>query len=357
LEESVLDNVTHALCGLGIYGVWAAASGHTGLTGDPALGACLAAVIGSEAPDFDYAVRVVKGPVAYLRQHRAVSHSIPAWLIWPLIISLILSLWWHGHFGLFYALALAGVLVHVGLDVLTSYGTQALWPLSGRRYALDCLFIVDLVLILCGFAGIAMTIRHWPIGKSVFVFGGLACLYIAWRCAHAGFLYERLRKQFPKADRVSVLPGPMPWWWSFVVQEGNEIIAGRLDNVGGVRPEVRWHQQEASDIAQYAFTHSQVGPVFRWFARHLIWTETEVDGVVHVTMADATYRYNKTFPFTANVRVRPSTEGSGFEIVAESLRAEEIDRQALLRQLLTGGADGDRDDDAPTKFRLPSPKR
>ncbi|MCL6626033.1 MAG: metal-dependent hydrolase [Alicyclobacillus shizuokensis] len=349
-----LDNITHGLYGLGIYGVWAVATGHTALTGD-AVGACLAAVIGSEAPDFDYAVRILRGPVDYLRQHRAASHSVPSWLMWPLPIALVLSLVWPGHWGQFYLLALAGVLVHVGLDILTSYGTQALWPFSSRRLALDCLFIVDIVLILCGFAGIALTLRGWPIGHAVLVFGGVSFLYIAWRCLHTGFLYDRLRRLYPGARRVSVLPGPMPWMWSYVVETEVGLEAGGLGNTGHTRPEVVWQQEPWDETAAFVFTHSRVGVVFRWFARHLIWTKTELESGTLLTMADATYRYGRVFPFTASVQVQPDAGGHGLRVVDERVRAQEVDRAALQRQLAAASRRGDEDGPPASQATLRKP--
>jgi hypothetical protein len=36
-----------------------------------------------------------------------------------------------------------GVVLHIGMDVLTPYGTQVFWPLTARRYTADALFILD----------------------------------------------------------------------------------------------------------------------------------------------------------------------------------------------------------------------
>jgi membrane-bound metal-dependent hydrolase YbcI (DUF457 family) len=36
-----------------------------------------------------------------------------------------------------------GVVLHIGMDVLTPYGTQVLWPWTARRYTADALFILD----------------------------------------------------------------------------------------------------------------------------------------------------------------------------------------------------------------------
>src|SRR5207248_5446028 len=36
-----------------------------------------------------------------------------------------------------------GVVLHIGMDVLTPYGTQVFWPFTARRYTADAVFILD----------------------------------------------------------------------------------------------------------------------------------------------------------------------------------------------------------------------
>ncbi len=127
------------------------------------------------------------------------------------MIAAVTSLFEPGHFGLLFFIALIGVAVHVGLDLLTSYGTQAFWPLSKQRIGLDALFIIDPVMLIAGFLGwfLAGT-GHWETSHAVFILLFIVCVYIALRSLWAGFLYDRVRRQFPTGWRVSVLPGMLP---------------------------------------------------------------------------------------------------------------------------------------------------
>lgn len=49
-------------------------------------------------------------------------------------------------FGRIYVVALAATCIHIYLDCMTTFGTQALLPFSARRVALPAMFIVDLLL-------------------------------------------------------------------------------------------------------------------------------------------------------------------------------------------------------------------
>lgn len=79
--------------------------------------------------------------------------------------------------GLLYLCVLAAVGCHPLLDLCTSYGTQILWPLTSRRYAIDAVGIIDfiytpillLTLLACF---IARKIARSPAAK--------ATLIIAW---------------------------------------------------------------------------------------------------------------------------------------------------------------------------------
>lgn len=324
-----LDNVTHGLCGLGIYGVWTIAApeeAHTRIAG----AVLSAAILGSEAPDFDYVIKLVRGPVAYLRQHRALSHGVLFWLLWSTSISAFLSLWRPGRFGLLFLVALAGVLIHVGLDVLTTYGTQALSPLSNRRFAFDTLFIVDGVFFVCGFGGWFLAGTLVPVRTVLAVVGVIITVYLVLRISFAQFLKRRLRAQFDADWWVNVVPGPLPWWWSYVAQRDGTLLAGRMRPSGTLRPEVVWREPEDADGAfKYAIAQSDVGQAFRWFARHLIWTKS-VDGVwVRITLAEATYRYRRLFPFTAYVHLQNTA--NGWQIVKEALRGQDTDVSELVQ--------------------------
>ncbi|UUZ90580.1 metal-dependent hydrolase [Paenibacillus sp. P25] len=92
-----MDTASHLVIGLGL-----GAMSHMSpeIAGNPSLGLAvtLGTVIASEIPDIDY-IYQIKGTPAYLKNHRRWTHSVPAWFIWPSLITLGLSLIFHGRRG------------------------------------------------------------------------------------------------------------------------------------------------------------------------------------------------------------------------------------------------------------------
>lgn len=322
-----MDNVTHGLWGLGIYGAWLAVQPQPTVHG-LAAAVCTAAIVGSEAPDFDYAVRLTRGPVSYLRQHRAFSHSLPMWIGWPLVIAAIISLFEPGHFALLFTISLIAVVFHVLLDVMTSYGTQAFWPISKRRFGLDALFIIDPVMLIAGFLGWYLSgSGRWDTAQAVFVLAFIVFAYIALRAVWAGFLNDRVRRQFPAAWRISVLPGMLPWWWSFVAQSEKEVMVGSISWNGEVSRDIHWRWPERDErILERALTESRLGRVYGWFCRHLTWTVRETATERRVILVEAMYRQGIRFPFAAVIVFSKEDE----RLLGDQQQLELEDLQALM---------------------------
>ena len=88
-----------------------------------------------------------RSDAAYLLFHRGLTHSLIGLVVLPLVLAA--GLWWgyggRTRFGWMVLVCGCGVGLHLVYDLTTSWGTMLLYPLSPRRYALDWLFIVDLV--------------------------------------------------------------------------------------------------------------------------------------------------------------------------------------------------------------------
>lgn len=97
------------------------------------------------APDLDFVIAYL-GPVAYLEQHRGVTHSVLMLPLWALLLSWLLAKLlrepggWRALYGVT-ALALAA---HIVGDLITGFGTIVFAPLSDWRAALGTTFIIDL---------------------------------------------------------------------------------------------------------------------------------------------------------------------------------------------------------------------
>jgi len=77
--------------------------------------------------------------------HRGATHAL---VVAPLLALVATAIFWafrRRQFWPMYLLAVLAVVSHPLLDLVTSYGTQVLWPFTHARYALDILPIVDLI--------------------------------------------------------------------------------------------------------------------------------------------------------------------------------------------------------------------
>lgn len=145
-----MDTLTHAVSGalLGRALASTPIAQRTGLTPGRAL--ALGALAGA-FPDSDFLLRYVSD-LAYLRGHRGVTHSIILLPLWAaLLASLFTRIVPRGravplHWGGAFAVAAAGILIHIAGDLITQFGTMILAPFSDQRFGWGTTFIIDLVL-------------------------------------------------------------------------------------------------------------------------------------------------------------------------------------------------------------------
>ncbi len=187
-----MDTVTHGLTG------WLIARSIPSNNGGKA--ATAAVVLGSILPDADHVASLL-GSDAAVRFHRGISHSFAGVAVAALVVALLFYRFgkWKDLKSLF-LLALAGELSHIGLDLVTSYGTQIFQPFSDARVSFDLLFIVDLVFTGIVLAGILLSRR----GRPVMARGALAAL--ALYVGLAGVLHVRAQDAVRTAAERSGIP-------------------------------------------------------------------------------------------------------------------------------------------------------
>lgn len=111
--------------------------------------ATLLLVLASNAPDLD-AVSALFGPTAYLDYHRGPTHSLllaPLWALLPVAFvrwGLRRPLPWLAS----WALCLFAVVLHIGMDYLTGYGTKPIWPLSSQWMQWPLVYLSDAYILL-----------------------------------------------------------------------------------------------------------------------------------------------------------------------------------------------------------------
>src|SRR5699024_6085660 len=104
---------------------------------DPALfnAVMVGTISGSQAPDFDTILKM-KGNAVYIRNHRGITHSVPAVLMWGILIAgIIYAFVPQVPFVHLWAWTFLAVIIHVLVDIFNAYGTQAYRPFTKRWVA------------------------------------------------------------------------------------------------------------------------------------------------------------------------------------------------------------------------------
>lgn len=179
------DNITHGLA--------AALLAQAGFRQRYGSLATVALVVGSELPDLDAFFKLA-GPVANFVHHRGITHSLLGGLALALLgAALLWSVRRLQPYWRVACLVYLGVLLHIWMDYLTSYGTQIFLPFDAGRYTSDTVFIVDYVytgIMIAGLLLVRMVRQQWQPGYRLT--GGLWMLLGAAFWLAAPYLPESL---------------------------------------------------------------------------------------------------------------------------------------------------------------------
>ena len=114
----------------------------------------LATIAGSNIPDIDTVLKL-RNNAKYIRNHRGITHSIPAVILWSFLISGISFAFFSDAPYLHLLLwSFIAVFLHVFVDIFNAYGTQALRPFT-KWVALGVINTFDTVIFFIHILAIA----------------------------------------------------------------------------------------------------------------------------------------------------------------------------------------------------------
>jgi len=157
-------------------------------------------------PDIDGALALLS-PTAYLLGHRGLTHSLLLLPVWAALLA-----WLFSSFGRrreclkpFFVISAAALAVHVAGDVITSFGTLLLSPLSDRRFALSSVFIIDLWFSGIALAGVvgSLLLPRWRLP---------AVAALAALCGYVAFSSLPSRTASATRSRRSTCAARNRWW-------------------------------------------------------------------------------------------------------------------------------------------------
>jgi inner membrane protein len=251
------------------------------------------------APDLDFVVGFL-GPVAYLEQHRGVTHSLILLPLWALLLSWVLARilreprGWRALYGIA-AMALG---LHILGDLITGFGTIVFAPFSAWRAAFGTTFIIDLWFSGIIVAGLALSLafrrtRIPAVAASAVLAGYVGFQYVQKQKA-LEFGVEYAKARAIAGARVSAHPRPpSPFNWTVFVSDER---AHRFSHVNLLRKEEKRYKPGDGFVARLDAPYLPLGKAI-WVARSR-YGETQQDLIREAWNADAfaVYRWFADLP-------------------------------------------------------------
>ena len=297
-----MDTGTHVVMGIALGGL---------ATLDPAVGSdpvtaqavMIGAIAGSQAPDLDTILKF-RNNAKYIRNHRGITHSIPAVILWSVLITGLLYWFNPGsdllHLGIWTTIA---VVLHVFVDIFNAYGTQALRPFSHKWVALGMINTFDPILFAIYCVGILFWVFGTPAGYTFLTVFVVVFFYYILRFFMKRSIVKKIHQKYSEVEKIIISPTMKFRRWRVAIITRSHFYVGRslngkltiLDEYDRVPvPQTAIIQAAEEDENISAFL--SFSPVYRW----------EVDEYTdhyEVKFIDLRYRSKGHYPFVAIVQL------------------------------------------------------
>ncbi|WML57368.1 metal-dependent hydrolase [Neobacillus sp. PS2-9] len=318
-----MDTGTHVVMGIALGGLATldpvVASSHA-----TATSVLIATIAGSQIPDIDTVLKLRNNAI-YIRNHRGVTHSIPAVLIWPLVIlAVVYPFFPHANLLHLWAWTFAAVFIHVFVDIFNAYGTQALRPFSSKWVALGVINTFDPFIFGIHVVGILI----WVIGAKPGITFSIMYLvilgYYLMRYQAKKRVLVEVRTLIPDATEIIIAPTMKFHHWRIAAMNKKQFFVGRavdgkveiLDHFKRI-PVPNTPVIEAAKKDKNLSAFLSFSPVYRWEV-------DEYDNFYEVRFIDLRYRSNGHYPFVAVVQLdcdlNPISSYTGWVFSEKKLR-------------------------------------
>jgi inner membrane protein len=296
-----MDTATHFAMGFALGGI---------ATLDPAMSqsavasnaVLLATVLGSQAPDTDTVLKL-KSNAIYLRNHRGATHSIPAVLLWPIVISSIIHFFVPSVNGIHLWLwTFLAVFLHVFVDIFNAYGTQALRPFSQKWLALGVINTMDPFILAAHGVGFVLWIYGQHPGYTFIVIYIVIIGYYLWRIKAKHDVIKRACKIVP-GGKVIISPTFNWHKWHLVIKTANKLYVAKAYNGDiNIVDEYDFVPIPDNAIIKAAKKDKNIAAFLSFSPIHR-WEINEFEDFLEVRFIDLRYRSKGHYPFVAVVHL------------------------------------------------------
>ncbi|MCJ7843324.1 metal-dependent hydrolase [Lederbergia sp. NSJ-179] len=297
-----MDTATHVAMGVAIGGL-ATLDPVVAESTTNAHSVLVAAIIGSQLPDIDTFLKLRNNAV-YIRNHRGVTHSIPAILFWPIVVTaLVAFIFPNANIFHLWLWSFVAVFLHVFVDIFNAYGTQALRPFSAKWVALGIINTFDPIIFGLHVLGIAAWALGADPGFTFLTLYIIVFLYYILRFVMQRVVKSAVLKTIPDAEQIIIAPTMRFSQWRLAVISKDFFYVGRafkrsitiFDKFSRIpvpeSPEIEAAKQDKNVSAFLSFS-----PVYRWEIK-------EFNDYKEVRFIDLRYRSNGHYPFVAIVHL------------------------------------------------------
>lgn len=293
-----MDTGTHIVMGVAISGI---------ALSDPVISAetttmyaaITGVMIGSLIPDVDTVLKLRNNAV-YIRHHRGITHSIPAVLLWPIALTILIQLLFSSaNFFHVWAWTFLAVFLHVFVDIFNAYGTQALRPFSQSWVAIGVINTFDPYIFIAHILAIIL----WSIGfNPLITFISLYIViffYYLLRFAVKSAVKNAVIHSLPDATEVIISPTLRFFQWRIVASSDKYHYVGRAyGRAITIYDRFQRNSIPTSPEFEVALQDRNV-KAFTEFSPIYTWEVTQFDTVYEVRLTDLRYRSNDYYPFVA----------------------------------------------------------
>ncbi|MSR65101.1 MAG: metal-dependent hydrolase [Verrucomicrobiae bacterium] len=269
-----MDTIAHGLAG--------AVIGYCGFRQRAGRAALAASVLGAEFPDIDIVLLLVNSET-YLNWHRGITHSVLLLPVWSWIVAfLVWDMMGRKNFRILWGASAAGMLSHLVMDWITSYGTMLLSPVSDARFSLNLVFILD------PYVWAMLGVGLWAVIRSQKPRPGLICIGVL--CAYlllcsAAKLHARheARREGGSGELTAYAQPLRPFSWTVVRDEGKAVYwsaDGKTEMFEQFYDDDLLPKAEATEAVK----------TFRWFAANPVVEKLTENGRTVLRYRDLRFR-------------------------------------------------------------------
>jgi len=232
-------------------------------------------IIAAWLPDIDNLVTFL-GPELYLIHHRGITHSFAGGIILSSLLVGVFSLFIKSFpiiKGLIISFSM--ILLHIYLDLATSYGTQIFYPFNNTRYSLDAVYIVDLFytfsiagICLLSFRSKSHKRRIAAIGLAWILIYPVICLGIRHTVLYR--VESELQRNRISFEKVHISPELFtPLFWKVIVEDGKiyKIAGFNIFNTFSTKNFIRFDKAEPYAFKKFG-EYASIFNTYAWFASY-----------------------------------------------------------------------------------------